>query len=137
MKMKINLSETGVINGYFCVLSEKPYKATGCNYNEADGVDADLDCSLIHVGYSTYIDGVFAENKEAYEAALYPAPTQEELDKSEMNDILNWLDDNDYIINKHTLGEYTDDNPKWTAYLSERAVKLARYNELEAKYVKE
>lgn len=59
---------------------------------------------------------------------------QEELDRSEMNEILCWLDNNDYIINKHTLGEYSDDDPKWINYLSERATKLARYNELEAKY---
>ena len=134
MKMKINLSETGVIKGYFCVLSEKPYKAIGCNYDKDTAIEADIDHTLIHVGFSIYKSGKFAENKKAYEASLHPAPTQKEIDRSEMREILNWLNDNDYVINKHILGEYDDDNPKWTAYLSERAVKLARYKELEAKY---
>ena len=49
----------------------------------------------------------------------------------EMSSIKSWLNANDYIINKHTLGEYTDNNPKWLNYLAERKLKLARYNELE------
>lgn len=50
----------------------------------------------------------------------------------EMNEIKMWLNEHDYIINKHTLGEYQDDDERWLNYLQERQVKLARYNELEA-----
>lgn len=49
----------------------------------------------------------------------------------ESRQIQLWLKDNDYIINKHVLSEYTDDDERWTTYLQERAEKLARYNELE------
>jgi hypothetical protein len=49
----------------------------------------------------------------------------------EMKDIKEWLGANDYKINKHTLGEYTDTDTRWTTYLEERKTKLARYNELE------
>ena len=65
-----------------------------------------------------------------------PAPTAEQLAKQakreEMSKILSWLNANDYIINKHILGEYTDNDPKWIAYLADRAIKLARYNQLES-----
>jgi hypothetical protein len=49
----------------------------------------------------------------------------------ELMQIFQWLADNDYKINKHALGEYTDNDPKWTTYLAERKAKLLRYNELE------
>lgn len=56
-------------------------------------------------------------------------PHQQE--RKELQDIERWLNANDYKINKHTLGEYTDDDERWTSYLQDRQVKLARYNELE------
>jgi hypothetical protein len=49
----------------------------------------------------------------------------------EGKEIQQWLKDNDYKINKHLLGEYQDNDERWTTYLQERAEKLARYNELE------
>ena len=51
--------------------------------------------------------------------------------KNDISLILKWLNEHDYIINKHTLGEYTDNDEKWINYLAERKLKLARYNELE------
>lgn len=50
---------------------------------------------------------------------------------TEIQEIKEWLNINDYKINKHTLGEYTDTDTRWTTYLEERKTKLARYNELE------
>lgn len=46
-------------------------------------------------------------------------------------EIFQWFADNDYKINKHTLGEYSDTDERWTSYLKERKEKLLRYNELE------
>ena len=51
--------------------------------------------------------------------------------KQEMEEIKEWLSDNDYKINKHTLGELKDNDPEWTDYLVQRKVKIARYSELE------
>ncbi len=34
---------------------------------------------------------------------------------------LKWLSDNDWKVNKHTLGEWSDDDERWLAYLSDRA----------------
>jgi hypothetical protein len=49
----------------------------------------------------------------------------------ELQDIQAWLQAHDYIINKHLLGEYKDNDKRWTDYLQQRQVKLARYNDLE------
>jgi hypothetical protein len=49
----------------------------------------------------------------------------------ELRDIQAWLNANDYKVNKHLLGEYADNDPRWTDYLQQRQVKLARYNDLE------
>lgn len=98
---------------------------------EIDNVDR------IHLGYSQIINGVFHENLSAYnkhlEEVKQAEQKQEQVNaiKQEMASIISWLNANDYIINKHTLGEYTDTSEKWLNYLSERAIKLARYNELE------
>ena len=54
-----------------------------------------------------------------------------EAEFTEIQEIKQWLLANDYKINKHTLGEYTDTDTRWTTYLEERKTKLARYNELE------
>jgi hypothetical protein len=51
--------------------------------------------------------------------------------KIELNQIKIWLRENDYKVNKHILGEYQDDDERWTDYLQERSVKLARYNDIE------
>jgi len=59
---------------------------------------------------------------------MYPQVQKEFV---EMKEIKEWLEGNDYKINKHTLGEYTDTDTRWTTYLEERKTKLARYNELE------
>jgi len=56
-------------------------------------------------------------------------PHQQE--RRELKDIQRWLNANDYKINKHLLGEYQDNDERWTSYLQARQDKLARYNELE------
>lgn len=50
---------------------------------------------------------------------------------AELQFIQDWLQQNDYKINKHALGEYSDTDERWTSYLEERKEKLLRYNELE------
>ena len=49
----------------------------------------------------------------------------------EMGEIERWLVENDYKVNKHALGEYSDTDKRWTSYLKERKEKLLKYNELE------
>ena len=115
----------------------------------ADGVEVPInsiyqeleidDINKVHLGFSQVIDGTFYENLNAYNSHLEEVKKAEEKQavidsyKQEMASIKNWLNANDYIINKHTLGEYTDTDLRWVNYLAERKVKLERYNELEEK----
>ena len=91
----------------------------------------------VHLGYSQIINGIFYENLSTYNQHLEQVRQEEQKQetinsyKREMSTIKSWLNANDYIINKHILGEYTDTDTKWINYLAERKVKLARYNELE------
>lgn len=88
--------------------------------NKDNSIEIEIENpELIHFGFSKIINGIFYENKEQYDVFI------------EMQSIKRWLSEHDYIINKHTLGEYTDNDIKWLKYLEERKLKLARYNELE------
>lgn len=97
------------------------------------------DVEKVHLGYSQVINGMFYENEWTYNEHLEKVRQEETRNetinayKQEMASIKSWLNANDYIINKHTLGEYSDTDYRWTNYLAERKIKLARYNELEIK----
>lgn len=56
--MKIKINENNVIIGYFKLISEKPYKATGCNMQENEnGIEIDDNLlDTITVGKSKFID---------------------------------------------------------------------------------
>lgn len=45
---------------------------------------------------------------------------------------LKWLSDNDWKVNKHTLGEWSDDDERWLAYLSDREKVRAVIDDAEA-----
>ena len=57
--MKIKINENNVITGYFKLISEKPYRATGCNMQQNDnGIEIDNNLlEQIIVGESIFIDG--------------------------------------------------------------------------------
>lgn len=86
----------------------------------------------IYNNYSTYKNGVFTENEDVYreEKAL------RELKRTatrELNQIRQWLADNDWKVNKIVIGEWSIEDPRWLAYIEERAVKRARQDEIIAK----
>ena len=45
---------------------------------------------------------------------------------------LKWLSDNDWKVNKHTLGEWSDDDERWLAYLADREKVRAAIDDAEA-----
>ena len=45
---------------------------------------------------------------------------------------LKWLADNDWKVNKRMLGEWTEKDERWTAYLADRAKARADIDEAEA-----
>ena len=78
------------------------------------------------------------ELKEFYTepAPIIETPSAEEYaDKIEAiknkKNALKWLADNDWKVNKHTLGEWADDDARWQAYLADRAKIRAQFDEAE------
>ena len=56
--MKIKINEENIIIGYFKLISEKPYRATGCNMQQSEnGIEInDKLLDIITVGKSKFID---------------------------------------------------------------------------------
>ena len=46
--------------------------------------------------------------------------------------VLKWFSDNDWKVNKHLLGEWSDTDERWLAYLAGREKARAEYDEAEA-----
>ena len=82
------------------------------------------------------VDGVeYQEPKDIVEKVLVYIPyTDEELQiksaTQELNNIKAWFIENDWKVNKIVIGEWTTDDQRWLDYLSERAVKRVRQDEL-------
>jgi len=53
----------------------------------------------------------------------------------QLANIQEWLKAHDYMINKHLLGEYKDNDKRWKDYLQERKEKLEQYNALEVLHI--
>lgn len=56
--MKIKIDENNIITGFFKLISEKPYRATGCNM-QRDNNGIEIDDNLLEqivVGESIFID---------------------------------------------------------------------------------
>lgn len=57
--MKIKINKNNVITGYFKLINEKPYRATGCNMQQSEN-GIEINDSLLEqivVGESIFIDG--------------------------------------------------------------------------------
>ena len=146
MKIKYLLDNNNTIIGVQYVVIYDSKSKTGYDL-VAENVELPLnpiyqeieidDVEKVHLGFSQVINGMFFENEWTYNQHLEQVRQEETRNetinsyKQEMASIKSWLNANDYIINKHLLGEYSDTDTKWLNYLAERKVKLARYNELE------
>lgn len=67
---------------------------------------------------------------EVFKIELYQKRHDIEDYQEELNNIKIWLQENDWMPNKITTGEWQDTDPRWLAYKQERAVKRARQDEL-------
>ena len=57
--MKIKINENNIITGFFKLISEKPYRATGCDMQQNEN-GIEIDDSLLDqivVGESKFVDG--------------------------------------------------------------------------------
>lgn len=78
---------------------------------------------LFFRNFSKIIDGVFYLRKNEH--------TEYNRLKREKKQILDWLFDNDWKINKIVIGEWKTDDIRWINYLSERSNKRNRLDEIE------
>lgn len=62
---------------------------------------------------------------------MTPQKIQEQIKRIKRNNLLKWLADRDYIINKIVLGEWEKTDPRYTAYLEERAKVRAALDQLD------
>lgn len=59
------------------------------------------------------------------------AITERQILEKEQADILQWLADNDWKVNKVVVGEWTKEDPRWLQYLNDRTTKRMRLDEIE------
>ena len=51
--------------------------------------------------------------------------------EAQKEEILAWFSANDWKVNKVFIGEWLETDTRWVSYLEERAIKRARYDEIE------
>ena len=72
----------------------------------------------------------YKPTKEDYLAVMDEEQKTLILAKEELWEIQKWFSDNDWIVNKIVVGEWSTDDERWLNYLAERKVKRARQDEL-------
>lgn len=95
------------------------------NFKTAQGcVDIDKLPIQYYNNFSKVVNGNFLLREAEYKE--YMSLT------SEKKEILKWLADNDWKINKIVIGEWTVNDTRWIEYLNERFVKRQRLDEVSA-----
>ena len=72
----------------------------------------------------------YKPTKEDYLAVMDEQQKTLILAKEELYEIQKWFSDNDWIVNKIVVGEWTTNDERWLNYLAERQVKRKRQDEL-------
>jgi hypothetical protein len=94
--------------------------------NEKEITQEDWDLINSHFPFIKYVNGKFVFDKNEENKVVAKAKIIEE-----QQEILKWLSDHDWIVNKVFLGEWTKEDQRWIEYLTERSVKRARLDEIE------
>ena len=94
--------------------------------NEKEITQEDWDLINSHFPFIKYVNGKFVFDKNEENKVVAKAKIIEE-----QQEILKWFQDNDWIINKVFLGEWTKEDQRWTDYLTERQVKRNRLDQIE------
>ena len=72
----------------------------------------------------------YKPTKEDYLAVMDEQQKTLILAQEELWEIQKWFSDNDWIVNKIVVGEWTTNDERWINYLAERQVKRKRQDEL-------
>jgi hypothetical protein len=75
--------------------------------------------------------GAYFENGKIVYKNLQAIKERQALEK-EKADILQWLSDNDWKVNKVVVGEWEKEDPRWLEYISERQSKRTRLDQIES-----
>lgn len=124
MKQYLAKIENGIIRYYLNLTSNLPHSVI-----EKLTLIKIHDDSRIYNNFSTYENGVFKENREAFLKAQQEKEFKKKAER-ELREIQNWLNDNDWKINKIVIGEWETTDERWLKYLEERTQKRARRDEI-------
>jgi hypothetical protein len=94
--------------------------------NEKEINQKEEELFLRHFPFIKYVSGEFVFDKSKEEKVI-----EKQKLIFEQQEILKWFQDNDWIINKAFLGEWTKEDPRWLLYLQERQFKRNRLDNLE------
>ena len=72
------------------------------------------------------------ETKEFYTREIDSTIIAKKDARAKKDAAMKWLADNDWKVNKHTLGEWAEDDERWLEYLAGRAKARAEIDEAEA-----
>jgi hypothetical protein len=93
--------------------------------NEKEITQEDWDLFNIHFPFIKYVNGKFVFDKKEQDKVVAKAKIIEE-----QQEILKWLQDNDWIINKVFLGEWQEDDTRFVEYKKQRLLKRKRLEEI-------
>jgi len=91
-------------------------------------VELDLNEEQFAYLQKNVLGAYFINSKLVYKN-LEKIKLKQELEK-EQADILQWLADNDWKVNKIIVGEWLKDDPRWLQYLNDRSIKRLRLDEI-------
>ena len=94
--------------------------------NEKEITIEEEELFVRHFPFIKYVNGIFLFD-ESEKTKVF----QKQNLISEQQEILKWLADNDWKVNKVVVGEWTKEDPRWLEYLQERQVKRKRLEEIE------
>jgi hypothetical protein len=93
--------------------------------NEKEITVEEEELFVRHFPFIKYINGKFVFDKNEENKVVVKQNII-----LEQQEILKWLSDHDWIVNKVFLGEWTKEDPRWLSYLQERQVKRNRLEEI-------
>lgn len=92
-------------------------------------IELDLNEEQLAYLQKNVLGAYFINGKLVYKD-LEKIKLKQELEK-EQADIMQWLADNDWKVNKVVVGEWSKEDPRWISYLQERQIKRKRLEEIE------
>lgn len=96
----------------------------------ANQVELDLTETELQYLKQNSLGAYYIDGKLVYRN-LDKIAVRQQLEK-EQADILQWLTDNDWKVNKIVVGEWTKEDTRWLQYLQERQIKRNRLDEIQS-----